>query len=266
MEPTEGVTHVSTRWQALPREAVIVATAVAVYFGVRGQTVANPEPAFDNARLVADLEADLGLDVEHAVQAPFLGSDLATDVMNWVYIWGHWPVIVAVLTWLFLRHPDGYRVTRGALMLSGAVGLVVFTWFPVAPPRLADPALIDTVTEKSLAYRVLQPPAFTNPYAAMPSLHVGWDLLIGIALVVNARWVVLRVVGVVLPALMALAVVATANHYLLDGVAGVLLVLASLAVTTRLVAGAPSERVVPLPGPRDPGAMLPSPPPGAHRR
>ncbi len=89
------------------------------------------------------------------------------------------------------------------MMLSGAVGLVVFMTYPVAPPRLADPELVDTVTEFSTAYRVLQPPAFTNPYAAMPSLHVGWDLLIGIAVVVNARWLWLKVVGTLLPAVMA---------------------------------------------------------------
>ncbi len=250
----------SARLRELPREAALITAAVAVYFGVRGQTVANPQPAFDNAQRVADLEADLGLDVEQAVQESFLTSDVTVDVMNWVYIWGHWPVIAGVLTWLFFRHPAGYRLTRGAMILSGAVGLLVFAFFPVAPPRLVDPELVDTVTEKSQAYRVLQPPAFTNPYAAMPSLHVGWDLLVGIALVVYARWVVLRVIGVVLPLMMAVAVVATANHYLLDGVAGVLLVLAALALTRWATARSdPAEAVVPVPGQRDPGAVPRSP-------
>ncbi len=254
------------RLRALPREVAIIGAAVLVYFGVRGETVANPEPAFENARRVADLEADLGIGVEHAVQQPFLDWTFMTDVVNWIYIWGHWPVIAVVLVWLFMRHPDGYRLTRAAMMLSGAVGLLVFALFPVAPPRLADPALVDTVTEQSTAYRVLQPPAFTNPYAAMPSLHVGWDLLIGIALVVNARRVLLRVVGVVLPATMAVAVVATANHYILDGVAGVLLVLAALAVMTRLTRARPPGAVVPVPGQRDPGPVPLPPPRGVPRR
>lgn len=246
---------VSDRWRALPREMAIVAAAVAVYFGVRGETVANPAPAYRHASELAELEQRLGIDIEHSVQRPFLGSDLATDVMNWVYIWGHWPVIIAVLAWLFLRHPQAYGLTRAAMMLSGAVGLVVFMTYPVAPPRLADPELVDTVTEFSTAYRVLQPPAFTNPYAAMPSLHVGWDLLIGIAVVVNARWLWLKVVGTLLPAVMLVAVVATANHYVLDAVAGVALVLVCLLAVTRVTRrGVRVAPVVAVPTPREPDA------------
>jgi hypothetical protein len=92
--------------------------------------------------------------------------------------------------------------------------------FPVAPPRLADIGLVDTVTQHSNAYRVLQPKAFTNQYAAVPSLHFGWDLLIGIALVTNARWLAVRVFGAVVPVLMFAAIVLTANHYIFDAIAG----------------------------------------------
>jgi membrane-associated phospholipid phosphatase len=93
---------------------------------------------------------------------------------------------------------------------------------------------VDTVTEQSGAYRVLQPPAFVNQYAAMPSLHVGWDLLVGltVAAVAAHRW--LRVLGRLLPLLMVLAVVVTGNHYLLDVLAGALLALLGLLVADRL--------------------------------
>jgi membrane-associated phospholipid phosphatase len=76
---------------------------------------------------------------------------------------------------------------------------------------------------------VLQPPAFTNQYAAVPSLHVGWDLLAGIAIATTARRRWVRALGAVLPVLMVLAVIVTANHYVLDAVAGALLAVASLA-------------------------------------
>jgi membrane-associated phospholipid phosphatase len=157
-------------------------------------------------------------------------SGAVMTFMNWVYIWGHWPVITAVLLWLFLRHPPGYREVRNTMLLSGGIGLVVFVLYPVAPPRLAELGLVDTVTEYSTAYRVLQPPAFVNQYAAMPSLHVGWDLLMGIAMVTWSSHVAVRIIGVVLPTLMAISVVLTANHYLIDAVAGVALVLACLWV------------------------------------
>jgi membrane-associated phospholipid phosphatase len=84
---------------------------------------------------------------------------------------------------------------------------------------------------------VLQPPAFTNQYAAMPSLHTGWDLLVGMAIIAAASTVALKLVGFAMPVLMGLAVVATANHYVLDAVAGVSLVLighaAALALDAR---------------------------------
>jgi hypothetical protein len=149
--------------------------------------------------------------------------------MNWVYIWGHWPVIVVVLLWLFVAHPAGYLRTRNAMLISGGIGLVIFASFPVAPPRLAGLGLIDTVTEHSSAYRVLQPPAFVNQYAAMPSLHVGWDLLMGLAVYTYARHVAVRIAGLALPVLMVSAVLLTANHYVIDAAVGAALVLASMA-------------------------------------
>ena len=85
-----------------------------------------------------------------------------------------------------LAPPARFLRLRNAMMVSGAIGLIVFASYPVAPPRLRGLGLVDTVTSSSTAYRVLQPPAFVNQYAAMPSLHSGWDLLVGIAIVTAA--------------------------------------------------------------------------------
>ena len=201
-----------------------------VYFGVRGLTQTDVARAQGNAEALVDLEKRLGVYIEPMLQDLVTGSTAVMTVMNWVYIWGHWPVIAAVLLWLFVRHPDGYRQVRTTMALSGGIGLFVFAFYPVAPPRLAPLGLVDTVTEFSEAYRVLQPPAFVNQYAAMPSLHVGWDLLMGFALVTWSGHRVLRLLGMVLPMFMVAAVVLTANHYLVDAVAGALLVLACLAL------------------------------------
>jgi hypothetical protein len=92
----------------------------------------------------------------------------------------------------------------------------------------------DTVTLRSHSYRVLQPSALTNPYAAMPSLHFGWNLLVGIAIARHARLALIRLLGVVMPALMLAAIVLTANHYILDGLAGGSLAVGSLLVAERL--------------------------------
>ena len=115
-------------------------------------------------------------------------------------------MIAAVLGWLAWRRRDAFVIYRNALLISGVVGMVIVGTFPVAPPRLMDLGLLDTVTLHSEAYRVLQPPSFTNQYAAMPSFHVGWDLLAGLALVREGGRSWTRVVGSVLPLLMVLSV------------------------------------------------------------
>jgi membrane-associated phospholipid phosphatase len=210
-------------------QGMLVVGAIVVYFGVRTLTEGSPSTATRNADRIIDLEQRLGIHVESAMQAYVLDRDGLAKAANWVYIWGHWPVIIAVLVWLAVRMPDRFTLYRNAMLVSGLVGLVIFATFPVAPPRLLDVGLIDTVTQQSHAYRVLQPPSLVNQYAAMPSFHAGWDLLMGIALVREGRRVWVRVLGCLLPLAMALSVVVTANHYLLDVAVGATIVVGALA-------------------------------------
>ncbi len=204
----------------IAKEFAVIVVCVVAYFGVRGLTEGNADLAMDNAVRVVDVERNLGLFHEQAVQdtmISLLGSDAP---LNMMYIWGHWPVILVMACWLMLYRPRTYSMVRNAFIISGAIGLVIFATFPVAPPRLSEFGFEDTVTAHSDAYRVLQPPAFVNQYAAMPSLHFGWNLLIGGALAMEARWRLVKVVSIVLPIFMAVAVVATANHFILDVIAG----------------------------------------------
>lgn len=223
--------------RTLRRKAVLFEVALATvayfsYFLVRGLTESGFDRATNNADLVIRLEKWLGLYREDAIQDAIANHDWLVNLANWVYIWGHWPVIITVGAWLLWSCPREYRTLRNGFLISGAIGLVVFATFPVAPPRLLELGLVDTVTDRSVAYRILQPPAFVNQYAAMPSLHFGWDLLVGIALVRHSRSPYFRAIGVALPLLMAWAVVATANHFLIDGLIGGLLALFGLTVAT----------------------------------
>ena len=215
-------------------QIAVVAGGVVLYFGVRALTQGDPRSAAENAERVIAVERHLGFYAEQRMQDAVLDSDRLSTLANWIYIWGHWPVIIAVLIWLGSRNPDRFLVYRDAMLISGAVGMVIFATFPVTPPRLMDVGLVDVVSEESHAYRALQPPSVVNQYAAMPSFHVGWNLLVGIAMVREGRWLWQRVVGCLLPVAMSWSVVVTANHYLLDGVVGVVIVLAALAGATRL--------------------------------
>lgn len=211
-------------------QAGLVALGVFVYFRVRGLTEGSVGLAHQHARDIVQFERSLGINVETGLQDLVAPSESLQTFANWIYVWGHWPVIIVTMLWLAWRHRVEFVRLRDGMMVSGALGLVVFMSYPVAPPRLAGLGLVDTVTEQSEAYRVLQPPAFVNQYAAMPSLHSGWDLLVGMAIVSAASTLALKVVGFAMPVLMAFAVVATANHYIVDVVAGVALALVGHAV------------------------------------
>ena len=136
---------------------------------------------------------------------------------NWVYIWGHWPLIAVSAAWLFRHRPDAYRLMRTAIFASGAIGMIIFLAYPVAPPRLTGLGLTDTVTSYSHAYRALQPPSLMDRYAALPEPA----LRLGPARRPHARALPsaparCASLGALMPVAMALAVVMTANHYVLD--------------------------------------------------
>lgn len=229
-EPSTSPPWSRASWPYAAREIVLIVFAYFLYFLVRGLTEGSPERAFINAADVIDIEERLGVAWEHEMQGWITGSQTMMALMNWVYIYGHWPVIAVVAFWLLIWHPREYQVVRNAFLISGGIGLIVFATYPVAPPRLLDIGLVDTVTEQSRVYRVLQPPALVNQYAAIPSLHFGWNLLIGIVLVWVARAPAARVFGLVMPPLMFLSIVMTANHFVIDGILGAAVALLGLGL------------------------------------
>jgi hypothetical protein len=227
-------------WAELARQVGFIAAAVLLYFVVRGLTQGEVDVAVRNGLRVLAFEQRLGIDIEVWAQGLIIDHQWIVDAANSIYIWGHWPVITVTLIWLHRTRRTDFLLLRNAMFISGGIGLVIFATYAVAPPRLLDdPSLLDTVTQHSNAYRILQPPALVNKYAAVPSLHVGWNLLVGVFLYRAGRGWALRAFAIVGPILMAIAVVVTANHYVIDGFLGSGLALAGLGissiVTPRLV-------------------------------
>ena len=217
------------------RELGLVLVGLLVYFGVRAATSDEAGPAQAHARSLVHLEQTLGIARESDVQGLIIDHHALVTFANWVYIWGHWPLIAVSAAWLFRRRPDAYRLMRTAIFASGAIGMIIFLAYPVAPPRLTGAGLTDTVTSYSHAYRALQPPSLMDRYAALPSLHFGWDLLVGLTLARFHPKMVVRVLGALMPVAMGLAVVMTANHYVIDVIVGGLVALAGLAIATLLI-------------------------------
>ena len=240
------------------REAALVAAAILAYFTIRNVTAGAPAEAFANGHRVADFEGWLGIDWEDGIQGAIAGRDALVTLANWIYIWGHWPVILSTAVALHVWRRDSYYQLRNTLFISGGIGFLFFALFPVAPPRLLEMGLVDTVSDQSHAYRALQPPGLTNQYAAFPSLHVGWNLAVGIVLFMSTTHLAVRTLAVLSPLAMTSAVVATANHYLVDVAGGTAVVLVGLAgayfIQTRkavpLARLADDEPAVPVEHPR----------------
>jgi hypothetical protein len=220
--------------RGVAREVLLVSSAAAVYGAVRALTEGSVARAVANGEDVERLERALGIAWESGVQSLVLGTPILVTGANWIYIFGHWPVIIAAAAVLYVRRPLHYRLLRNALIVSGLIGFVFFFLVPTAPPRLLGDGFTDTVLERSHAYRALQPPSLTNQYAAMPSLHFGWNLVVGIVLFAAFTGIAVRAFAVVMPCAMAFAVVATANHFVLDVVVGLVVVLVGLAVAVTL--------------------------------
>ncbi|MCD0451028.1 phosphatase PAP2 family protein [Actinocorallia sp. API 0066] len=192
----------------------------------------GPVKAFANAARILDLERALSLDVELALNRALLASESLATAANLFYLSAHFLVTLAVLVWLYRSHPAYYTRMRTAIVAATGLALVGFWLFPLAPPRFlpgegfADPVvLFDTPGLYSSGVSA----AMANQYAAMPSMHAGWAVWCGIALVALGRHWWTRALGVLYPAATILVIMATANHYVLDAVAGVALVVLALA-------------------------------------
>ncbi len=242
-------------------QLTLVAGAALLYFAVRGQTEGSEALAVRHGLDLLAFERGLGLDVEASLQAMILPNRWAVTAVNWIYIWGHWPVVAATLIWLHRTRHFDYLLLRNSLFFSGAIGLIIFVSYPVAPPRLLPDGFVDTVTELSTSYRVLQPPSLVNKYAALPSLHVGWNLLIGLAVFRTRANLAARVFGVVSPLAMVAAVVLTGNHYVIDAILGAVVALTGLALSYWLT---PKLALVPALRRRRP-AVIERPRPAATR-
>ncbi len=211
-------------------ELLLIVPAYTAYQLVRGMVGGSAGAAFDNAIRVIDIEQRLGIFHEANLQQLILPQVWMVDIFNYLYIYAHLPLIIIVAFWLYGRHRENYALFRNAFMISGLIALVGFTTVPLAPPRyMPEFGFSDTIISAQ-SYYVFQNPKIVNQYAAMPSLHFGWDMLVAIALVYNTRSVALRIIAIVMPVVMLGGIVLTGNHYFLDAVAGALVACVGLGV------------------------------------
>ncbi|MEU3914499.1 phosphatase PAP2 family protein [Streptomyces sp. NPDC029721] len=242
----------------LIRELLLVAGLFAVYKAGRMLSTGRTEEAHHNAVRVWDAERALHLPGEGAVQRLLLHSDTAVHAANTYYAAVHFPATVLFLVWLYLRRPGHYLWTRRVLAVLTGAALALHLSFPLAPPRMLEAAhLVDTGQVYGPTVYRAAPDADTmaNQFAAMPSLHFGWALMLALGMIAatRSRW---RALWLLHPLATLLVVVGTANHYWVDAIVATLLLGAALLLIPRPVAAAP----VPLP--RLPRPRRTAPPPG----
>ncbi|NKQ24526.1 phosphatase PAP2 family protein [Streptomyces galbus] len=231
-------------------EILLIAVSYWTYSLIRNAVPEQRHEALRNADRVWALEHHLGLAVEQSVNDAVNSVTWLIVGMNYYYATLHFVVTLGVLVWLYRSHPGRYAAARTVLFATTAVALVGYYLYPLAPPRLMNGSgFVDTV----LAHRTWGSMAsgdlknMSNQYAAMPSMHIGWSLWCGLTLFALARVPWVRVLGLLYPVLTLVVIVATANHFWLDAVGGVLCLAFGCAVSALWYGALPQQlpRTVP---------------------
>ena len=213
-------------------EITLVVLAFLCYFLVRGSVVDRAGEALNRSFRIIDLERDFGFFWETQLQAAILSSKVLVQLFNFIYFWMDFPFIIVVGIWMYFWHRRQYTLTRDAMLLSGAIAIIIYNLFPVAPPRfLPEFGFVDTMAEYSrLSYQAESAQPFVNPYAAVPSLHVGWPVLLAVGVIAATRFKPLWVLALLLPVAQFFAVIMTGNHYIFDAQIGVVVSLVGLGL------------------------------------
>ena len=238
-------------------QIVTVSWVYAIYDELRTAATGSMASAMAHARHIASVERASGLSIERAVQDATLHLPWLVGICNVCYSATHLvapPIVLATLYW---KVPERYRQWRNVFLVMLGLSLLCFWLYPVLPPRLV-PGSQHVADTTSSYFNVTGVPGagvvtaatrssapqwapFTNPMAAMPSLHVGWAVWASLALwpIVRRRWV--RGMIAAYPLLMIWSVIVTGNHWLLDAVGGVAVVAAAY-LATRMITGAVPDR------------------------
>ncbi len=202
-------------------EVATIAGLYGLYEAVRGQGHASLATARDHTDGIVALERHLHLFGERTVQRAAHWVPTLPTLLGIAYIVLHFLGTATFLVWLHRKHPERFPVVRNTLIAATGIALSIYLLYPVAPPRLAGLGFVDTVTHNAkvnLSSDLLG--SLYNPFAAVPSLHFGYALLVGVTVALLAKSRVARALGWSYPAVMLLVIVATGNHFFFDAAGG----------------------------------------------
>lgn len=231
-------------WLDVLRQVSLFASAYFAYGLVRGMVEHNANVAFAHAYDLISLERTLHLFVEPSVQAWASGSHAVMLGASWLYVNAQTSVTIGALLYLYLRHNRNFYFVRNMFMIAMAIALVGYIVFPTAPPRfIPEWGFIDSVSDFTgvrVSHASASASALFNPYAAVPSMHVAFALMIGWPLARLARRRIVSILWMFYPLLMTFVIVVTANHFILDALLGALTAGASAYGATWLARARPT--------------------------
>ena len=223
-------------WRDLLLQLGLFFFAYQGYQVVRGLVDGKTALAFDNADRIVDIERALGTFFEPGLQQALLDDAWLIDIANWLYLNTHFVITTTFLAWLYLFRNEHFPFVRNMFMVAMGIALVGYALVPTAPPRLLPGegftdtlASFTSVEQDSNAVSLL-----VNKYAAVPSMHCGFALMIAGTAVSIVRNLPGRVLWGLYPLLVFAVVVVTANHYWLDAAAGALVAVAAALAAHRL--------------------------------
>jgi hypothetical protein len=239
-------------WLDMLRQVSLFGAAYLGYRLVRGMVEGKATAAFQHARELIQLERTMHLFVEPSIQTWASGSHVLMDVSSWLYVNAQTSVTLVGLVYLYLRHNGSFYFVRNMLLIAMTIALVSYAVFPTAPPRfMPEWGFIDSVSDFTgvhVSHASATMSALFNPYAAVPSMHVAFALMVGWPLARLVRSRVLRVLLLVYPLLMTFVIVATANHFIFDALLGALTAAVSASGARWLARARPAVwRFLPVP-------------------
>jgi len=208
-------------WKGGIRESTLFLVVYTAYSLTQDALPDRELLAFHNTYNVIDFETRLKIFWELNIQSWFLRNDVMVQLVNALYTLLFFPVLIIFGIWAYKNHRQQYLIARNAIFISAVIAFPIFAFYPMAPPRLlSNLGFVDTLATYMNLKTSSMPTHLVNQYAAMPSLHMAWTLLVGIAIIRIAKTWWLKLAGILLSLFMLVTIVATANHFILDAVAG----------------------------------------------
>src|SRR5665213_587410 len=211
-------------WLDALRQISLFGCAYLAYRLVRGLVMGDASAAFAHANDLISLERSMHLFVEPSIQAWGSGSHMLMTVASWLYVNAQTSVTFGALLYLYVRHNRNFYFVRNMFMIAMGLALIGYIVFPTAPPRfMPEWGFIDSVSDFTgvhVSHASASMSALFNPYAAVPSMHVAFALMVGWPLARLARRRVVKAVWLLYPFLMAFVIVVTANHFIFDAFLG----------------------------------------------